>query len=349
MKKEYDMVVLIGRFQPLHRAHVELIRRAAELGERVSIIVGSSYLPRTYKNPWTFDERLAMIEAEIKALDLDRGCFFISPMRDYNDDTAWAAAVQAEIENNIWAADIAFDQKIKNIAIIGHSKDESSYYLKMFQQWDLVDIPLIEPLSATDIRELYFKDKVNMSYLSTVLPKSTWKFLNGFAITKEHAQIVREREHIETYRLQYKHLPYEPVFVTVDAVVIQSGHVLLIKRRSEPGKGLWALPGGFLNAGTDRSIEDACIRELREETKIKVPDPALRGSIKDTKVFDKINRSARGRTITHAHKIILQDGPLPKVVGSDDAEKAVWIPLASVRSEEIFEDHYNIIQWAKGS
>ena len=188
-----------------------------------------------------------------------------------------------------------------------------------------------------------------MSYLSTVLPKTTWQYLNGFAITQEHAQIVREREHIETYRLQYRHLPYEPVFVTVDAVVIQSGHVLLIKRKSEPGKGLWALPGGFLNAGTDRSIEDACIRELREETKIKVPDPVLRGSIKDVKVFDKINRSARGRTITHAHKIILQDGALPKVVGSDDAEKAVWMPLAAVRSEEMFEDHYNIIQWAVGN
>ena len=63
--------------------------------------------------------------------------------------------------------------------------------------------------------------------------------------------------------------------------------------------------------------------EVFEETKIKVPEKVIRGSIKEMKNFDAIERSARGRTITHAFKIVLQDGELPKVKGSDDAEKAV--------------------------
>jgi bifunctional NMN adenylyltransferase/nudix hydrolase len=123
----------------------------------------------------------------------------------------------------------------------------------------------------------------------------------------------------------------------------------MIKRRAEPGKGLWALPGGYVNANTDKSVLDAAIRELREETGIKVPEPVLRGSIKDNRVFDAIDRSPRGRIITHCFKIELPDGPLPRVKGQDDAEKAKWVPIAEVRSEECFEDHYEILQHFLGA
>jgi bifunctional NMN adenylyltransferase/nudix hydrolase len=111
---------------------------------------------------------------------------------------------------------------------------------------------------------------------------------------------------------------------------------------------LWALPGGYVNANTDKSVEDAAIRELREETLIKVPAPVLRGNIKDSRVFDAIDRSPRGRIITHAFKIVLPDGELPRVKGSDDAEKARWVPIAEVCSDECFEDHYEMVQWAIG-
>jgi bifunctional NMN adenylyltransferase/nudix hydrolase len=170
-----------------------------------------------------------------------------------------------------------------------------------------------------------------------------------FAHTDEYRQIIREREFVETYKKQYASLPYPPIFSTADSIVIQSGHVLMIKRRAEPGKGLWALPGGYVNANTDKSVEDAALRELKEETGIKVPVPVLRGNIKESKVFDAIDRSPRGRIITHAFKILLPDGDLPKVKGMDDAEKARWVPVAELKSEECFEDHHEMIQWALGA
>jgi bifunctional NMN adenylyltransferase/nudix hydrolase len=76
-----------------------------------------------------------------------------------------------------------------------------------------------------------------------------------------------------------------------------------------------------------------------------VPEPVLRGSIVDQEVFDDPNRSSRGRTITHCFLIKLRDDTaLPKVKGSDDADKALWIPISELRPEDHFEDHYHMIQ-----
>jgi bifunctional NMN adenylyltransferase/nudix hydrolase len=75
----------------------------------------------------------------------------------------------------------------------------------------------------------------------------------------------------------------------------------------------------------------------------------LKGSIVRSRVFDAIGRSARGRTITHAFQIVLPDGELPKVKGMDDAEKARWVPIAEVKSQDCFEDHYEILQHFVGA
>lgn len=331
--KKYDTVVLIGRFQPVHRAHVEILRRAHELGDQVKVIIGSSFLPRTYKNPFTFQERVNMITESLYEAGLPaQSAFSFSGSPDFYDDQKWAQNIQQLVGS-----------ESGKTLLIGHNKDESTYYLEMFPQWEFLDVEAIEPLNATDIRSLYFRKDFNLSYLKSVLPESVQKWLLDFAETEDFQQVIRERIHIETYRKQYEHLPFAPVFVTVDNVIFQSGHVLMVKRRSEPGKGLWALPGGFLNASTDRSLEDAALRELKEETNIKVPIPVLRGSIKGSHVFDALHRSARGRTITHAFHYVLNGPDLPKVRGADDAEKAMWIPIAHVHREMCFEDHYLIL------
>ncbi len=339
MSKKYNTLVLIGRFQPLHNAHLEIIKRATALTDQLVIVCGSAKQPRTYKNPFTFDERARMIRNATAGLSMR---IYGEPNIDtiYNDQ-AWAVRVQGIVSKYAAIGD--------KVGVIGHKKDESSFYLDMFPQWGFENVDKIEPLSAVNIRDLYFKRDVNMRFIQGVVPQTTADFLEQFKASADYEQIIREREFIETYKKQYASLPYPPIFVTADAVVIQSGHVLMIKRRSEPGKGLWALPGGFVNANTDRSVEDAAIRELREETGIKVPAPVLRGSIVRARVFDAVDRSARGRTITHAFHIQLPDGELPRVKGSDDAEKARWVPIAEVRSEECFEDHYEIIQHFLGA
>jgi bifunctional NMN adenylyltransferase/nudix hydrolase len=339
MSRKYNTLVLIGRFQPIHNAHLEIIKRATALCDQLVIVTGSAAQPRTYKNPFTSAERARMIKSAAGGLAMQIS-IEANPDTIYNDQ-AWAVRVQALVAKHTKPGD--------RVGIIGHKKDDSSFYLDMFPQWGFENVELIEFLSAVDIRDLYFREIANYKFLKGVVPETTYEFLLDFAHTDDYRQIIKEREFVETYKKQYASLPYPPIFSTADAVVVQSGHVLMVKRRAEPGKGLWAMPGGYVNANTDKSVEAAMLRELREETQIKVPAPVLRGSIVRSKVFDAIGRSPRGRIITHAFHIQLPDGELPKVKGSDDAEKAKWVPIAEVRSEECFEDHYEILQHFLGA
>jgi bifunctional NMN adenylyltransferase/nudix hydrolase len=339
MNKKYHTLVLIGRFQPFHSAHLEIVKRATALCDQLIIITGSAQQPRTYKNPFTSAERAVMIKDATRGLSIH---IHVEENVDtiYNDQ-AWAVRIQGIVSKYAVLG--------TKTGIIGHKKDDSSFYLDMFPQWGYENVELIEFLSAVDIRDLYFKREVNMKFIRGVVPETVFDFLEQFRTTPEYEQIIREREFVANYKKQYASLPYPPIFSTADSVVICSGHVLMIKRRAEPGRGLWALPGGYVNANTDKTVLDAAIRELREETQIKVPAPVLRGSIVRGKVFDAIDRSPRGRIITHAFHIQLPDGELPKVKGSDDAEKARWVPIAEVRSEDCFEDHFEIIQHFVGA
>lgn len=343
MTKKYDAIVFIGRFQPFHNAHLEIVKRAYELTDFVFIIVGSQNQPVTYKNPfqsnnYNTSDYFESLGYDIKSVQNNQDQeYLIRYQEDIYGDTLWCESIQKKVKE-----ELSFAEKI---GIIGCNKDETSYYLKMFPQWDLIDVPYDQNLSATQIRELYFVDNPNMNFLKGVLPTNVYSYLNDEKNSEWHNHIVNERVFIETYKSQYSSLPYPPIFVTVDAVVFQSGHVLMIRRNAYPGKGLMALPGGFLDAHSDQCLEDAMIRELREETGLKVPSPVLRGSIKNIHVFDSINRSSRGRTITHAYNIVLPDGELPRVKGGSDADKAFWIPLSEVKSSECFEDHYRIIHY----
>ena len=230
----------------------------------------------------------------------------------------------------------------------------------MFPQWDFIDIDNIEDLHATSIRDYYFNNKwesdphdmdpmdVFVEMCEDHLNAHIFECLLTFRETDDYRFLKEEFSFIEKYKSAWEHSPYPPTFVTCDGVVVQSGHLLLVQRRASPGAGLWALPGGFVDQY--ESVDDAVLRELREETKLKVPAPVLKGSIKERKVFDHPHRSLRGRTITHAYLIELNPGPLPPVKGGDDAAKAKWFPISEVMdmTEKLFEDHADIINYFVG-
>ena len=125
--------------------------------------------------------------------------------------------------------------------------------------------------------------------------------------------------------------------------VASAGCVLLIRRGGHPGKGLWALPGGFVEQG-ERLLAGA-MRELHEETSIAMLDSSLAAALVAVQVFDHPDRSQRGRTITHVHHFDLRSDFLPEVQAADDAALARWVPFAELAAMELafFEDHFNIL------
>jgi len=347
MSKNYNYIVFIGRCSPPHKAHINIISRALEQGENVIMLLGSANQPRTIKNPWAWKEREQMIRDCFPESTQERLVFF--GVDDAPNDQQWVRSIQNQIDYVVRADRMLSkedDISDAKIAIIGHEKDDSSYYLQMFPQWETINVENIDDMNSTDIRTTMFSARINerlKGFRKEVIPEGIANYLDAFMHSDAFDLLKEEWDHIQMYREAWKAAPYAPTFVTVDAVVVQSGHVLMIRRRASPGKGLWAIPGGFLDQ--KETIEDGALRELREETKLKVPTPVLKGSIKEVSVFDKPDRSLRGRTITHAHYIELPPGPLPKVKGSDDAEKAKWIPLNVFEKmqDQIFEDHYRIV------
>jgi bifunctional NMN adenylyltransferase/nudix hydrolase len=249
--------------------------------------------------------------------------------------------------------DLSDNKTDSKICILGHEKDESSYYLKNFSNWDLVDTGAWVgdfkhdiPVSATHIRDLWFEGKLGSA--TGNLPEIVVHIMREWVEANEEIflQLKDEYEHVKAYRAETQVGPFPVQFITTDAVVRQGDQVLLIRRGQNPGKGLWALPGGFVN--DHETIKESCIRELKEETQISLQEHILRSAIREEKIFDHPDRSLRGRTITVAYSLELNpELPLPKVKGADDAVMAWWFTTDEIFNmrDEIFEDHYDIIRY----
>lgn len=330
---QHEYAVFIGRFNPFHLGHLQILKKGLELAEKVVVVLGSHNRATNIKNPWSSSERISMIKSCLSAEEVDRVSFCL--LKDYlYNDTLWTIDLQNKI------AEATEDSE--DIALVGYESDDSSYYLRLFPKWKFYSCPTDYDFHAKDIRDYiftkdnFYKKCVHSNIVSYI---EQWMKSDNFTRLKDEYDFLRE------YKEAWRGAKYPVTFVTVDSVVIKSGHLLLVRRGKKHGKGLLALPGGFLDQ--DKRIVDAAVRELKEETAIKVSLDELHKSVVGNHVFDHPLRSLRGRTLTHAFMINLGSGDLPKVKGEDDADKAFWLPLNEVmqRESEFFEDHFYIIQF----
>jgi bifunctional NMN adenylyltransferase/nudix hydrolase len=328
--------VFIARIQPLHNAHLEIFKTALQESEHLIVVLGSACQAKSHKNPWTTKEREEMLRSCLTE-DENKRLSVIS-LKDYYNNNLWITAMQSAISQLTINGQSVEDHEV---TLFGHHKDDSTVYLNMFPYWKRREIGSLGSLCATTVRNLYFEG--NFSEIEKLVPKPVYKKLNDDSATEIYQSLRADYLKVEDEKKKWAGAPYTPVFVTTDAVVIKSGHVLVIRRKGFPGKGLLALPGGYLEPS--ETLFECCLRELKEETGIMVPMEDLRAAKVSEQVFDYPYRDLRGRIISHAYCFNLGSGPLPKVTGSDDAEKAWWMPLCEVmKNEELFfADHFNII------
>lgn len=129
------------------------------------------------------------------------------------------------------------------------------------------------------------------------------------------------------------------ISVTADSVVFKEEEddfqVLLIKRKNDPYKDFWALPGGFLEE--DESLETGALRELKEETGLELK------AMEQIGAFGDPGRDPRGRTISIAFLGRIKNPG--QVKGGDDASEAKWFKLNEI--PKLAFDHSKILQAAK--
>jgi len=105
-------------------------------------------------------------------------------------------------------------------------------------------------------------------------------------------------------------------WLTVDAIVVKAQRILLVRRGRPPFEGMHALPGGFVEAG--ETVEQAIVRELREETGLRTSVERIVG------VYSDPRRDPRGHTVSVVFELRPGKG-VPR--GGDDAAWAGYFPL----------------------
>lgn len=342
MNPTSDLAVFIGRFQPFHNGHLGLLQRALEQAPICVVVLGSAHQARTPKNPFTWQERAEMIRLAVPQADQARLRFV--PVRDHYNEARWVQAVRQGV------AQIAQDTSLPapRVALIGHFKDATSEYLRRFPGWQLVPVERLPSSDATQLRDALFANAAHaieptLAALSSQAPASTLGFVRAWTSLPFYQTLALEWQKLRDDKVRWACAPYPPVFVTVDAVVRCAGHILLIQRGGFPGKGLWAVPGGFIEQR--ETVYQSALRELQEETQLHLLEHSMQQALREVAVFDHPDRSLRGRTITHAHYFDLGDRELPEVQAADDAQAVRWVQIGElVAMEERFhDDHFHML------
>ena len=176
--KAFDYLVFIGRFQPFHVAHREVMDIALSQSEHVILVLGSAQDERSIKNPFSIAERQQMILSSFDEVTRQRIQFV--PIIDLYNDEKWVKAVKDGVNDFIVQRHQNENEIERKTGLIGHFKDDSSYYLALFPEWQLVELEnLKNQLSATPLRAKYYQGEIDQDHLSVEVQEFLIEFQNS--------------------------------------------------------------------------------------------------------------------------------------------------------------------------
>lgn len=315
---------IIGRFEGLHDGHMQSFKIAASQVDALYILVGSANVCRSIKNPWTYQERVDLIRKRLFQEGIENVKFL--PVNDYPyNDHRWIMEVRSIVDHVI-----SKSLRVQQDVVLFVPMKEGNDYLNWFPDIPTRSVPIMGTLNATDIRHTLMESR------DPSIPKT----------------VQADYDYYKDEKVKFAGYPFPEAlnFLCADSVVTCLGHVLLIERKRAPGMGTWALPGGFKE--NNETLLEAALRELREETNLRVPEKVLLGSLKSSKLYDSPKRSQGIPRVTMAFHFDIapnNDGSLPRASGSDDAAKAVWVPLNdAINKHHLMDDHSSILMEMTG-
>lgn len=329
----FGLAACVGHFVLPDEVQLELLRSALSRAERVRVFITRAWQAASARQPFGWRERADMLAASLDNARLSRIDF--EPVREHWDAKRTLRAVQAGLAPH-------------------HPAGTPVLCLWSGPEPEPEDRPrgwAFEELGDTDARSeprldaLYAAHEPEAAWrgMEDELAPGTRERVRAWLDTPELARLREEWRLIDREKKVWAAVPYPVTLVTVDAVVRSGGYVLLVERGRSPGRGLWALPGGFLERGD--TVLQSALRELVEETGLPLSERAMRERLRSVKVFDHPERSQRGRVVTHAHFFDLGEDSPPPVRGGDDAAAARWLPVAQLADMEtrLHDDHFHVL------
>lgn len=188
--------IFIGRFQPFHLGHQFIVEQALKKQDQLILILGSANAEPSLKNPFTVEERQALIRANLE--------FFLPPaalsrvhlmaVPDFpGEDQRWMNAIQTGV------ASLLGEQQPQTLSILGHDKDKTTYYLDLFKNFKNFEVVFLENfknIEATKIREAYFSKthadawKQGLEEIRHHISPITEEFLRNFQSTPQWQKLM---------------------------------------------------------------------------------------------------------------------------------------------------------------
>ena len=189
MTQQFDYLVFIGRFQPFHLAHMQTIEIALQHSKQVVLALGSAQAERNIKNPFSAVEREQMILSNYPPVQQQRIKF--AHIIDVYNDKKWVNLVKAQVQAQVEAG--------AKVGLIGHFKDDSSYYLALFPEWEMLELESLRgSISATPLREAYYRGDI----IEVAFPVGTIAFLTAFQQTEIYRQLQYKYQHNDPSNLE---------------------------------------------------------------------------------------------------------------------------------------------------
>lgn len=145
-----------------------------------------------------------------------------------------------------------------------------------------------------------------------------------------------EKEFLKNYSIHDYDVPLITVDMTIFTIIDDELQVLLIKRADYPAKGLWALPGGFVDMKQDRNLEDTAKRKLAAKTGVETP------YLEQVATFGSADRDPRGWAVTSTYMALIAADAI-SLSKDDSSEEVKWVPVYQLsKMKALAFDHNRI-------
>ena len=171
---------------------------------------------------------------------------------------------------------------------------------------------------------------------------TTDRFLSGTEIRKSVSREIRSSSDFRAGVIHSSYAQRPTFFQTVDIALINDEHKLLLARK--PGETKWRFPGGFVDVKLDEALEDAALRELREECGMDIECSEMI-YLTSQKVDDWRYRSEESKIMTSLFFSKYKKG---RIEPNDDVFELLWMDISKLSdeqslNEQIMPEHLNLV------